>query len=293
MNRSYRPIAVASAAMTSAGCTAFRSLARPGTASPQARTCLESNAVADANDILLIRGRASTVTEPVNVPPSEDFWRDYLEKGEPYIRIGRKVFSAIPSDPRCRLCTAPFGGLGAPFMRVIGRKPSIANPHLCTACQNALIKYHGGAEVTGTMLFADIRGSTALAERMSPVEFKTLMERFYVAASRAVIHHDGAIDKFVGDELVAIFYPALAGERHVAAAIGAASNPKVSWSLFAPQYTMSAVIANEFTEASDALYLSALVEIGMVLFIITLLVNGLSRGLIWTMARQVPSKAAA
>ena len=40
--------------------------------------------------------------------------------------------------------------------------------------------------------------------------------------SRAVIHHDGAIDKFVGDELVAFFYPALAGERHVAAAIGAA-----------------------------------------------------------------------
>jgi adenylate cyclase len=107
-------------------------------------------------------------------------------------------------------------------MRVIGRKPSIANPHLCTACQNALIKYHGGAEVTGTMLFADVRGSTALAERMSPVEFKSLMERFYGAASRAVIHHDGAIDKFVGDELVAFFYPALAGEQHIAAAIGAA-----------------------------------------------------------------------
>jgi adenylate cyclase len=162
------------------------------------------------------------VTEPVNVPPNEDFWRDYLEKGEPYIRIGRKMFGAIPSDPRCHLCTAPFGGVGAPFMRVIGRKPSIANPHLCTACQNALIKYHGGAEVTGTMLFADVRGSTALAERMSSGEFKALMERFYGVASRAVIHHDGAIDKFVGDELVAFFYPALAGERHVAAAIGAA-----------------------------------------------------------------------
>jgi adenylate cyclase len=162
------------------------------------------------------------VTEPVNVPPNEDFWRDYLEKGEPYIRIGRKMFGAIPSDPRCHLCTALFGGVGAPFMRVIGRKPSIANPHLCTACQNALIKYHGGAEVTGTMLFADVRGSTALAERMSSGEFKALMERFYGVASRAVIHHDGAIDKFVGDELVAFFYPALAGERHVAAAIGAA-----------------------------------------------------------------------
>jgi phosphate transport system permease protein len=56
---------------------------------------------------------------------------------------------------------------------------------------------------------------------------------------------------------------------------------------------MSAVIANEFTEATDALYLSALVEIGLVLFVITLLVNGLSRGLIWTMARRMPSKAAA
>jgi phosphate transport system permease protein len=71
------------------------------------------------------------------------------------------------------------------------------------------------------------------------------------------------------------------------------NNPQVSLSLFAPQYTMSAVIANEFTEASDALYLSALVEIGLVLFIITLLVNGLSRALIWSMARQMPSKAAA
>ena len=107
-------------------------------------------------------------------------------------------------------------------MRAIGRKPSVANPHLCTACQNALIKYHGGAEVTGTMLFADIRGSTALAERMSPSEFKALMERFYGVASRAVIRHEGAIDKFVGDELIAFFYPALAGERHVSAAIGAA-----------------------------------------------------------------------
>jgi phosphate transport system permease protein len=64
------------------------------------------------------------------------------------------------------------------------------------------------------------------------------------------------------------------------------NNPKVSMSLFAPQYTMAAVIANEFTEAADPLYLSALVEIGLVLFIITLLVNSLSRLLIWSMARS-------
>jgi phosphate transport system permease protein len=67
------------------------------------------------------------------------------------------------------------------------------------------------------------------------------------------------------------------------------NNPQVSLSLFAPQYTMAAVIANEFTEAADDLYLSALVEIGLVLFIITLIVNSLSRLLIWSMAR--PGKA--
>ena len=71
------------------------------------------------------------------------------------------------------------------------------------------------------------------------------------------------------------------------------NNPQVSASLFAPQYTMAAVIANEFTEAGDELYLSALVEIGLVLFIITLIINGLSRGLIWMMGRQSATQAAA
>jgi phosphate transport system permease protein len=64
----------------------------------------------------------------------------------------------------------------------------------------------------------------------------------------------------------------------------------VSWSLFQPQYTMSAVIANEFTEATDDLHLHALIEIGLVLFVITLFVNALSRMLIWSMDRQAASK---
>src|SRR6185503_3463308 len=64
------------------------------------------------------------------------------------------------------------------------------------------------------------------------------------------------------------------------------NNPQATVSLFAPQYTMAAVIANELTEAADDLYLSALVEIGLVLFITTLIVNSLSRLLIWSMARS-------
>jgi phosphate transport system permease protein len=64
------------------------------------------------------------------------------------------------------------------------------------------------------------------------------------------------------------------------------NNPQISASLYAPQYTMAAVIANEFTEATGDIYLSALVEIGLVLFVMTLIINSLSRLLIWSMARQ-------
>ncbi len=64
------------------------------------------------------------------------------------------------------------------------------------------------------------------------------------------------------------------------------NNPRISLSLFAPQYTMAAVIANEFTEAADPLYLDALVEIGLVLFLITVTINALSRVLVWRVGRE-------
>ena len=63
------------------------------------------------------------------------------------------------------------------------------------------------------------------------------------------------------------------------------NTPRIAVSLFAPQYTMASAIANEFAEAADSLHKSALVEIGLVLFIITLVVNSSSRLLIWSMAR--------
>ena len=69
------------------------------------------------------------------------------------------------------------------------------------------------------------------------------------------------------------------------------NSPTISLSLFAPQYTMAAVIANEFTEATDDLHLHALFEIGLVLFVITLVVNALSRMLIWSMNRRTTSRA--
>jgi phosphate transport system permease protein len=65
------------------------------------------------------------------------------------------------------------------------------------------------------------------------------------------------------------------------------NNPQVSPSLFAPQYTMAAVIANEFTEAADALYQNALIEIALLLFIVTVVVNIISRLLIWSTQRRM------
>jgi phosphate transport system permease protein len=64
------------------------------------------------------------------------------------------------------------------------------------------------------------------------------------------------------------------------------NTPQVTVSLYAPQYTMAAVIANEFAEAADTLHVHALVEIGLVLFIITLAVNVLSRAFIWSLSSQ-------
>jgi adenylate cyclase len=81
---------------------------------------------------------------------------------------------------------------------------------------------HGGAEIPCTLLFADVRGSTELAETMRPSDFKTQMDGFFRTASEILIERDAIVDKFVGDEVVAIFIPALTGERHAAKAIAAA-----------------------------------------------------------------------
>ena len=72
------------------------------------------------------------------------------------------------------------------------------------------------------MLFADVRGSTAIAERLAPTEFSRLMSRFYGAAAGVIDEWDGIVDKFVGDSVVALFIPGFAGRDHAKDAIAAA-----------------------------------------------------------------------
>src|SRR4029079_191745 len=66
---------------------------------------------------------------------------------------------------------------------------------------------------------ADVRGSTGLAEQLPPGEFGQLLTRFWGAAARVVDRWDGIVDKFVGDEAVALFIPGFAGQDHAARAV--------------------------------------------------------------------------
>jgi adenylate cyclase len=150
---------------------------------------------------------------------NEEFWRDFLTRGDAKERRVRRLLGRIPQDPRCKQCAAPFNGIGAPLMRLIGKRPSARDPTMCSSCFRFIVEHHGGAEVDCSFLFADIRGSTTLAEGMSAAGFHQLLDRFYATASRVVFNHDGSVDKFVGDELVAMFFPLLSGERHTAQAV--------------------------------------------------------------------------
>jgi len=69
------------------------------------------------------------------------------------------------------------------------------------------------------------------------------------------------------------------------------NRPEIAKSLFAPGYTMASVIANEFSEATGDLYLSALVEVGLALFLVTIIVNIVAQLLVWTVTRGTPARS--
>jgi adenylate cyclase len=155
----------------------------------------------------------------------EDEWRDYLMGTHPEILRGRRTFGLLPSDPRCRACHSPFHGIGSLLMRNFGYTPWEKNPHICKRCVTRFSKRGiAGAEIELTMLFADVRGSTELAERTSGTAFSALINRFYEVGSSVLIDHDALIDKFVGDEIIGLFIPLLTGELHAARAIEAAQD---------------------------------------------------------------------
>ena len=156
-------------------------------------------------------------------PDPEAVWRGILMGTDPRYRRARALYKHFPREPRCKMCAVPFEGPFAPIMRMRGRGRWSKNPKYCGMCFSVLSNVRGGAEIPCTLLFADVRGSTELAERVAPSEFSRLLNRFYDTAGRILVENDGIVDKFVGDEVMAIFIPALVQERHAARAIATAS----------------------------------------------------------------------
>lgn len=151
---------------------------------------------------------------------SEEAWRSILEGDHPILRRGRHVFGLLPSNPRCAVCNAPFAGLGGIAMRMIGRGPFEKNPKFCEVCLTT--DKHKGVEIEISMLFADVRGSTSLAESMGASQFTRQMNRFFDAAMTVLVRTDAWIDRLIGDEVAALYIPGFAGPEHARHAVTAA-----------------------------------------------------------------------
>ncbi len=150
----------------------------------------------------------------------EEEWYRMLTEGEPIPRRLYHIHGLLPSDPRCKICGSPFKGWGGFLMHLMGRDQSRYNPRFCEKCK--VFEHPGGAEVTLTMLFADVRGSTALAEKMSAREFSQVINRFYKIATHVLIQTDAMVDRLLGDEAIGLYIPGFAGSEHPRKAVDAA-----------------------------------------------------------------------
>lgn len=150
---------------------------------------------------------------------SSAVWQQTLTEGRSDLHYAHKLMRLLPGPPRCKLCYNPFGGFGGRVCRAVGMNPSRKNPRLCALCCEKLPP--GGAEVETAILFADVRGSTALAEKLGPTAFAEILNRFYRTATEVLIRHDATVDKLVGDEVMAFFVPGFAGAGFKRAAVDA------------------------------------------------------------------------
>jgi adenylate cyclase len=150
---------------------------------------------------------------PQTAPPIQPHpWDKVLTDGHASLVRARRVFRYLPSAPRCKLCNNPFGGPVGRLFAVAGFSPSRKNPNLCSRCCDSLPA--GGAEVDVAVLFADVRGSTALGQRHAAADFAAVLNRFYIAATQTLLRHDAVIDKLIGDEVMAFFVPGISGAQY-------------------------------------------------------------------------------
>lgn len=157
-------------------------------------------------------------------PEFDQMWHDWFTSDASSVekRLFR-TFRILPHDPRCKICHSPFEGMGGLVMRtLLGRKQSTLNPYFCNVCEDFAKKHPGGSEVEMSMLFADVRGSTALSEQMTSIEFSRLINRFYIGATNTITEEDGLVEKLAGDAVAAFWGAGFAGRDYVAKTLRAA-----------------------------------------------------------------------
>ena len=170
----------------------------------------------------------------------EEWWRGVLTGVDPALpaRSLRNIFRLIPNGPRCKFCNGPYHGIGGAIFKLLGKGPSKLTPQLCEQCYGFTDKYVGGTEIELTMLFADVRGSTPLAERMSPMAFSQLISRFYAVANDVFARSEALLNRLIGDQVIGLYVPGFAGSNHRGKAIRAAqellrktghTNPEGPW----------------------------------------------------------------
>ena len=155
-------------------------------------------------------------------------WHAYLTGDQSHldrmVNTVRTVFKRLPASTRCRVCNAPFEGVSGAVVGLFGfgAGRSSFNPTLCDRCEKLVKRYQVGTETELTLLFADVRGSTTLAEDIGASAFHHLINRFYTTSAEIFVHSNALIDKLVGDQVIGLYVPGIAGPDHARIAIDAA-----------------------------------------------------------------------
>jgi adenylate cyclase len=118
----------------------------------------------------------------------------------------RLLYRHLPANPRCRICSVPFGGIG----RVLRISPSRKNPNFCRSCIDTAPEGVYDTEVG--VIFVDIRGFTAWSSSRPAAVVAERISQFYDLAGR-VLMKDDALIEFVGDQVMALYLPAFPSLR--------------------------------------------------------------------------------
>lgn len=156
---------------------------------------------------------------------AEEQWREVLE-GSHALSWEQRFMRLLPKSPRCKICFAPFGAPAKFVLARLGFAPWEKNPNLCKRCivhlEHASGEGLSGAEVNLSLAFIDVRGSSKIAQELGDTAFSQLMMRFYDTASKALFDNDALLDKFIGDEVTALFLPFACQDQHPQKAIDGA-----------------------------------------------------------------------